>query len=57
MKNNDFQIQPNADEIINILSQQIAQLSRDNAVLSSLVSQYQQEFEKLKSSKKEKDAK
>lgn len=53
----DKQIQANADEIINILTQQVAQLTRDNAVLSSLVSQYQQEFEKLKSSKKERDAK
>lgn len=36
------EIQPNIEEIIQDLTQQISQLTYDNAVLKSLVNQYQQ---------------
>lgn len=36
------EIQPNVEEIIQDLTQQISQLTYDNAVLKSLVNQYQQ---------------
>lgn len=41
------QVQANVDEVINGLSQQVAQLTRDNAVLQSLVSQYQTKLDEL----------
>lgn len=41
------QIQANADEVINNLTQQIAQLSTDNAVLKSLVNQYKNKVDEL----------
>lgn len=46
MNNQNNQIQANIDEIVQHLTAQIAQLSSDNAVLKSLVSQYQQALEK-----------
>lgn len=36
------QIEANANDVINALSQQIAQLSTDNAALRSILSQYQE---------------
>lgn len=42
---NNQSVQANIDEVINSLSQQIAQLSTDNAVLKSLVNQYKQQAE------------
>lgn len=36
------QVQANIEEVINELTQQISQLTYDNAVLKSLVNQYQQ---------------
>ena len=41
INNHNNQIQADVNEVINNLTQQIAQLSYDNAVLQSLISQYQ----------------
>lgn len=41
-QNQEVQIQPNIEEIIQDLTQQISQLTYDNAVLKSLINQYQQ---------------
>lgn len=41
------QIQANADEVINGLSQQVGNLTRDNAVLNSLINQYQKRVQEL----------
>lgn len=41
------QIQADVNEVINGLSQQVAELTRDNAVLSSLVNQSQQRINEL----------
>lgn len=39
------QINANADEVISNLSQSVAQLTQENAILTSLVSQYKKKLE------------
>lgn len=41
------QVQANADEVINSLSSQVASIIRDNAVLLSLINQYQKRIQEL----------
>ena len=45
----------NVDLVVNELTTQIANLSRERAVLAALVAQYQQELEKAKQEKQEKE--
>lgn len=44
---NNQGVQANFDEVVNTLTQQISQLTVDNAVLKSLVSQYQQQEQQV----------
>lgn len=41
------QIQADVNEVINGLSQQVAELTRNNAILSSMINQYQKKVQEL----------
>lgn len=45
------QMQPNADDVISDLSNQIAKLTGDNAMLRSLIKQYQDKYNEAENAK------